>query len=81
MEVTVGSKYQIVIPKEVRKKIKGLKPGTKVIIRSLDERTITVKKVEGSWLERTRGMMKASWKNIDTTKYLDGLRNEWDKKS
>jgi AbrB family looped-hinge helix DNA binding protein len=80
-QVMVGSKYQIVIPKEVRKKIKGLKQGSKVIVGSVDQQTITVKKVEKSWLERTRGMMKDAWKGIDTTKYLEDLRNEWNKRT
>lgn len=80
-QVTVGSKYQVVIPKEVRNKIKGLKPGSKVIVKSLDKQTITIKKVEKSWLERTRGLMKDAWRGIDTTKYLEDLRNEWDKRS
>lgn len=80
-QVTVGPKYQIVIPKAVREKIKDLKPGTKVIVKDVDKKTITIKKVEKSWLERTRGMMAKSWKGIDTTKYLEDLRNEWDKRS
>lgn len=79
-QVTVGSKYQIVIPKEVRKKIKGLKPGSKIMVSGHDENTITLKKVDEDWLKRTRGMMKEAWKGIDTTKYLEDLRNEWDKK-
>lgn len=80
MQVTVGSKYQIVIPKEVRKKVKGLRPGKKVIVKAINEETIAVKPVEQNWLERTRGMMKEAWKGIDTTKYLEDLRNEWDRK-
>lgn len=78
-QVTVGAKYQIVIPKEVRKKIKGLRPGSKVIVGSVDEQTITVKKVEKNWLDRTQGIAKEAWKNIDTTKYLEKLRNEWER--
>lgn len=79
MQVTVGSKYQIVIPKEIRKKIKGLRPGIKVSVNSLDTETVTIRKV-GNWLERTRGTMKKAWKNVDTSKYLEDLRNEWDQK-
>lgn len=78
-QVTIGPKYQIVIPKEIRKKVKGIKPGNKVAV-SVKENTITVKVEEKNWLERTRGMMAEAWKDIDTTKYLEDLRNEWDKK-
>ena len=80
-QVTVGTKYQIVIPIQVRKKIKGLQPGSKVSVDLASEGTITVKTNPQDWLERTRGMMKNAWKGIDTTKYLENLRNEWDKKS
>lgn len=80
-QVTIGTKYQIVIPKEVRRTVKGLKPGSKVIVRRIDNKTIAIKTEEKNWLQRTRGMMKDAWKGIDTTKYLEDLRNEWDKKS
>ena len=78
-QVTVGTKYQIVIPKEVRKKIKGIKPGTKVVVGSVDDQTITVRKLKKNWLEATQGIKKEAWKNVDTTKYLEDLRNEWEK--
>lgn len=79
MIVTVGPKYQIVIPKEVRKKIKGLRPGSKVVVKTTDQHTITVKAEPLDWVSKTRGIAKEAWKGIDTTKYLDDLRNEWDR--
>lgn len=78
--VTVGAKYQIVIPKEVRKKIKGLRPGDKVGIYSVDQGTVTIKAEPKNWLERTRGMMTEAWKGIDTTRELEKMRDEWDDK-
>lgn len=78
-QVTVGTKYQIVIPKEVRKKVKGLKPGSKVSVNITDENTLIVKTNPQDWLVRTRGIATEAWKGIDTTKYLEDLRNEWDK--
>ena len=78
--VTIGTKNQIVIPKEVRKKIKGLKPGAKVMVYSKDEETIVIKTQTESWLEKYEGIMKDAWKDIDTTQYLEDLRNEWNKK-
>ena len=80
-QITVGTKYQIVIPKEVRNKVKGLKPGAKVIVNSTDLKTVEIRKVEENWVERTRGIASEAWKSIDTTKYLEDLRNEWDRKS
>lgn len=78
--VTIGARYQIVIPKEVRRKIKGLRPGTKIAIQSVDKDTITVKTKDSSWVGRYSGIAKKAWKGIDTTKYLEDLRNEWDQK-
>lgn len=40
-----------------------------------------VSKRKKTWLERTQGIAKEAWKGIDTTKYLDDLRNEWDRRS
>lgn len=78
--VTVGTKYQIVIPKEVRKNIKGIKPGVKLMVNGVKEGIITIQTEEKSWLERTRGIAREAWKGINTTKYLEDLRDEWDKK-
>lgn len=80
-QVTIGSRYQIVIPKDVREKIKGLKPGMKVLVKTVDKQTITIKKVDINWIKRTRGIAKKAWKGVDTTKYLEDLRNEWKKES
>jgi len=79
-QVTVGTKYQIVIPKDIRIKIRGLKPGAKVSVYRADKDTVTIKTNHKSWVERTRGIAKEAWKNINTTKYLEDLRNEWDRK-
>lgn len=78
MQVTVGPKYQIVIPKEVRKKIKGLLPGVQVSVLSSNKDTIIIRKPDKSWVERTRGMMTEAWKGLDTDAYLKKLRDEWD---
>lgn len=78
--ITIGTKNQIVLPKEVRKKIKGLAPGKKVMIYPLNADTIAIKVENKNWVERTSGIASKAWKDIDTTKYLDQLRNEWDEK-
>lgn len=77
--VTVGTKYQVVIPKKVREKLK-IKPGDKISIGAKNKESATLKTNATSWAERTRGIAKKAWKNIDTTKYLEDLRNEWEKK-
>jgi len=78
--VTVGTKFQIVIPKEVRKKIKGLEPGTKVNISTYDNKTISVEPNLKSWVERTYGMMKDAWKDIDPVAEIEKSRDEWEEK-
>lgn len=77
--VTVGTKYQIVIPKEARKKLKGLKPGNKVSVYVKADNTISIKPEPKSWVEQYGGIAKEAWKGIDTTKYLEKLRNEWER--
>ena len=79
-QVTIGTKYQIVLPKEVRLKVKGINPGVKVAVYSDGENAIRIQTEPKNWLERTRGMMKKAWRGIDTTKYLEDLRNEWNRK-
>lgn len=34
-----------------------------------------------SWIKRNYGLMKNTWKNTDTTKFIKDLRNEWDQKA
>ena len=78
-QVTIGTKNQIVIPLEVRKKIKGLRPGQKVDVYSPDDKTVVIKveKKEQSWADRNYGLMKDAWKDIDPIAELEKLRNDW----
>lgn len=78
--VTIGPKYQIVIPKEVRKKLKGIKPGNKIVVGAIDENTATIKTEPKSWIEQYSGIAKEAWKGIDTTRYLKRIRDEWERK-
>lgn len=79
-QITIGTKNQIVLPKEVRKKIKGLKPGNKVMVYPLNKDTVAIKVDNSNWIETSQGIAKNAWKDIDTTAYLDKLRDEWDEK-
>lgn len=76
-QITIGTKNQIVIPKEVRKKIKGLKPGDKVDVYALDEDTVAIKISKKSWADRNYGLMKDAWKGRDIIKELEDMRSEW----
>lgn len=78
--VTVGAKYQIVIPKEVRKKIKGIRPGIKVGLYPADQETISIKVPEKNWVEESYGFMKDTWKGIDPVKEVEKMRDEWEER-
>lgn len=80
MQATVGSKFQIVIPKEIRKNIKGLKPGSKVSVRTIDEETIAIKTSASDWVERTAGMMTNAWRGIDPIAQVKKGRDEWEER-
>ena len=76
-QVTIGTKNQIVIPKEVRQRIKGLKPGSKVSIYSIDDSTVAIKVTPQDWIKSTYGVMEKAWKDIDPIAELEKMRNEW----
>jgi len=76
-QIIVGSKNQIVIPKEVREKIKGLRSGTKVSIYSLDQDSFVVKVDKSDWVGRTYGKLKDSLKHVDALDSIKKMREEW----
>ena len=77
--VTVGPKYQVVIPKEVRKKIKGVKAGSKVRV-FVQKGSVVLRPVEDDWVERTYGSMKEVWKDNNPILELNKMRDEWERK-
>lgn len=79
-QVTIGTKNQIVIPLEVRKKIKGLKPGRKVKVYALSQDTVAIKISDKSWVESSYGAMKQYWKDKRPDLEVEKMRNEWDEK-
>lgn len=76
-QVIVGTKNQIVIPKEIRQKIKNLKPGTRVSVYYRGGDEVVIRADKRGWVERTRGIAKEAWKNIDPIAELEKQRNEW----
>ena len=80
MSVTLSTKYQIVIPKDVRKQL-GLKSGQKMEINKIDENSIVLTKqlTADQYIEKYSGLLKNTpWitKKIDAAEYL---RNERDR--
>lgn len=79
METIVSDKYQVVVPKDIRKSM-GLKQGQKIHWIYLTEDMAVIKpekKENTSHTERLRGLGKRMWKGIDPQKYIDELRDEW----
>lgn len=75
MEVIVSSKYQVVIPKAVRKQL-GLKPGQKVQV-SQKAGTINIDTV--SVVEKYAGSLTSVWGNIDPAVQLRADRDASDR--
>ncbi|MDA1079431.1 MAG: AbrB/MazE/SpoVT family DNA-binding domain-containing protein [bacterium] len=75
--VSIGTKNQVVIPLEVRKKIAGVQPGKKVSIYALDADTIAIKASPTSWLDRASGAMQGIWEQA-VEKKLEDSREAWD---
>ena len=76
-EITIGTKNQIVIPKEIRDNIKTISPGKQVMIYTLDNETIVIKIKNKDWISSTYGTMRKPWGNIDPIKEVHKMRKEW----
>ena len=81
MEQTlVSTKYQVVIPKAIRRKIK-VKPGQKMNVDVAGEQIILspakdVKKL--NWPHDHIKLLENAWKDVDPKKYIEEERNSWD---
>ena len=73
--VKVSSKFQIVIPLEVRKKI-DLKSGDRLIIKANNEK-ITIYPQPKNYAKYSLGLGKEIWQSIDATEYVRKERETW----
>ena len=82
MEVTVSDKYQLVVPKEVRKQL-GIKPGQKVRVKQVRGNTITFERQLSmeELLDKSAGTMKGTpWQaqHVDAATWIRHARDtEW----
>lgn len=74
--VKVGPKYQVVIPKELRKKL-GIKPSDKVLVEEIEGVVIVIPKPK-SFTNFLKGLGKEVWKGEDATDYVRRERKSWD---
>lgn len=80
IQTLVNIKYQVVIPKEARRKI-NLKPGQKMNVNVVGEKVVlskAKKKKEWKWPEDYYKKLANPWEGVDVDKYLDEERNSWD---
>lgn len=73
--VTVSSKYQIVIPKDIRKKL-DLHPGDQLLVR-LEDGQVVLRSRPQSYAKHLRGLHKEVWRDLDATEYVKRERESW----
>lgn len=76
MEVTVSDKYQVVIPKAVRKQLR-LKPGQKVNVSRQKDGKIVIDTV--SVVDRLAGSLSGVWGKQDPAEWLRADRDASDR--
>lgn len=76
MEVTVSSKYQVVIPKAVRKQLQ-IKPGQKVNVSRQKNGKIVID--ASSVVEKYAGSLTAVWGDTDPAEWLRADRDASDR--
>ena len=73
--IKVSSKYQIVIPREVREKL-NLKTGDKLIIKANNEKIIIYPQPK-SYAKYSLGLGKEIWQGVDAIEYVKKERQTW----
>ncbi len=76
LTVKVGPKYQVVIPKELRKKLR-IKPKDKVLIEEIEGMVIVIPKPK-SFTGFLKGLGKEVWEGEDAIDYVKRERRSWD---
>lgn len=74
---TIGTKYQIVIPKAIRQQLK-IKPGSKLNVDALDEHTIELRVVPENWSDLNYGKYKKYLKGASLE--VEKMRDEWEER-
>ena len=79
IQTLVNVKYQVVIPKEVRKKIK-VKPGQRMDVNVTGDQIILSPaklKSKLDWPKDYYEKLGGIWEGVDVDKYIDEERNSW----
>lgn len=73
-QTKISDKYQVVIPREIRKKV-GFKEGQSLNVYAVaDKVVLSPRKI---WPDDYIGSQKDIWKDVDVSKYLAAERDSW----
>lgn len=78
-QTIVSTKYQVVIPRAIRKKIQ-IKPGQKMNVNMSGNQIIlssSIARTKLEWPKDHLKKLKDPWKNTDRKQYLNEERNSW----
>lgn len=76
-KTTLSSKFQMVVPKNVRKKM-CLKPGIQLLVYSVDSEHALIIKKPQSCVDALDGLGKDVWKKLGgADKFISKERNSW----
>jgi len=73
--VKLSAKYQIVIPREVRRQL-GLAAGDDLLVEVRDNTIVLVPRPR-SYAKRLRGLHKEVWGKVEATAYVKEERKGW----
>lgn len=80
-QTKITDKYQTVVPLYIRERL-GIKKGGVLIWKILQEKPIPLIFVlpkPKNWSKYLSGLGKRVWQSVDTDKYLQKLKQEWQK--
>lgn len=79
MSITISSKYQLVIPKEARKKLR-VRPGALMTVKKVTptEITYTIAPGQTGSIEDYAGILKSAWGNRPVAKLRKIRDEQWD---
>ncbi|HJZ06286.1 hypothetical protein A2634_02440 [Candidatus Amesbacteria bacterium RIFCSPHIGHO2_01_FULL_48_32] len=77
LQTLVSTKYQVVIPKSIRRRI-GIKPGHKLDVDLVGNRITLSPSQKLSWPQDYYPLVKGLWKPGEAEKYLENERSSWD---
>jgi len=80
MQSTLSSQYQVVIPRDIRKKL-NLQAGARIMFTPLDSKRALITTVDNDLVTSLEGLGKDVWKKLGgATRYIKQERASWDKK-